>query len=142
MNDVCLVLIIIAIILLIIGIFVKLYFEFNDKENISKMLNERFEYIYKNQKGLKKELVYVLSRYCKSDNCKIITKNRINVSDGELSGDNNSFYLYVIHDKDFDNESRCITKYILDMKYWDLFNIKVSFLDESTVLKTYDLREM
>lgn len=141
MNDIYLVICIITIIVLTIGLFFKLYFEFNDRENVSKMLNERVEYIYKNEEGLKKELVYMLSRYCKRDDCKFITKNRINVSDGELSGDNNSFYLYVIYDKDFGNRSGCITKYILDMKYWDLFDIKVSLLDESTVWKTYDLRE-
>ena len=141
MNDIYLVICIITIIVLTIGLFFKLYFEFNDRENVSKMLNERVEYIYKNEEGLKKELVYMLSRYCKRDDCKFITKNRINVSDGELSGDNNSFYLYVIYDKDFGNRSGCITKYILDMKYWDLFDIKVSLLDESTVWKTYDLRD-
>lgn len=142
MNDIYLVLIIIAIILLAIGIFTKLYFYFNDKENICKMLNERVEYIYKNKEGFKKELIYVLSRYCISDKCKFITKNRINVSDGELLGDNYSFCLYVIYDKDFGNRSGCITKYILDMKYWDLFDIKVGLIDESTVWKTFDLREM
>lgn len=141
MIDIYLVLIIIAIILLTIGIFTKLYFYFNDKENISKMLSERVEYIYKNKEGLKKELVYVLSCYCKSDECKFIGKNRIYVSDGELSGNNSDFCLYVVYDKDFGNKSGCVTKYILDMKYWDLFDIKVSFLDESTVWRTYDLRE-
>lgn len=141
MTDVHLVISIVALIVLTLGIFIKLYFKDDKIESVNKMLNERIEYIYKNEEELKKELVYVLSRYCKRDDCKFITKNRINVSDGELSGDNNSFYLYVIYDKDFGNRSGCITKYILDMKYWDLFDIKVSLLDESTVWKTYDLRD-
>lgn len=120
---------------------VELYFKCKELKSISKMSNEREYLIYKNNEGLKKELVYVLSRYCENKDNKLIAKNKIYLSDGELIGTNDGFCVYVMYDKNFGNRSGCITKYILDMKYWDLFDIEIDLLNESTVWKTFDLRE-
>lgn len=135
--------IVLILMMIIIYLGTELYFkckECSELKGVNRMLNERVEFYYKENEYIKKEFIYVLSRLCKEKN-NLITKSRIGIVKGNINGTNDSFNLYLIYDKDLSNTDGCITKYILDMKYWDIFDVKTSLFNEYTVHDTFDLRE-
>lgn len=87
----------------------------------------------KEKNKIKNDLIYILSELCRSEICCI--KGRVNIINGCLTGIDDGFYLfYPLVNGEF-------IKFILPLKYWDMFLLKIDCIDEHDVCRTVDLRE-
>lgn len=87
----------------------------------------------KEKNEIKNDLVYILRDLCRSENCCI--KGKANIINGHLTGIENGFFLY------YPLENGEIIRFILPLKYWDIFLLNISYVDKDSICRTIDLRE-
>ena len=87
----------------------------------------------KEKNNIKNDLIYILSELCSSENCCI--KGKANIINGHLTGIDNGFFLY------YSLENGEIIRFILPLKYWDIFLLNISYVDKDSICRTIDLRE-
>ena len=87
----------------------------------------------KEKNKIKNDLIYILSELCRSENCCI--KGKANIINGHLTGIDNGFFLY------YPLENGEIIRFILPLKYWDIFLLNISYVDKDSICRTIDLRE-
>ena len=87
----------------------------------------------KEKNEIRNDLIYILSELCSSENCCL--KGKVNIINGYLTGMDDGFYLfYPLVNGEF-------IRFVLPLKYWDMFLLKVDCVDESVICRTVDLRE-
>ena len=87
----------------------------------------------KEKNKIKNDLIYILSELCRSENCCI--KGKANIINGYLTGIDDGFYLF------YPLVNREFIKFVLPLKYWDIFSLKIDCIDEHDICRTVDLRE-
>ena len=87
----------------------------------------------KEKNKIKNDLIYILSELCRRENCCI--KGKTNIINGHLTGIDNGFFLY------YPLENGEIIRFILPLKYWDIFLLNISYVDKDSICRTIDLRE-
>lgn len=87
----------------------------------------------KEKNKIKNDLIYILSELCRRENCCI--KGKANIINGHLTGIDNGFFLY------YPLENGEIIRFILPLKYWDIFLLNISYVDKDSICRTIDLRE-
>ena len=87
----------------------------------------------KEKNEIKNNLIYILSELCRSESCCI--KGKANIINGHLTGIDNGFFLY------YPLENGEIIRFILPLKYWDIFLLNISYVDKDSICRTIDLRE-
>lgn len=101
-------------------------------KNINKNDPVIKEYI-KEKNNIKNDLIYILSELCRREKCCI--KGKANIINGHLTGIDNGFFLY------YPLENGEIIRFILPLKYWDIFLLNISYVDKDSICRTVDLRE-
>lgn len=87
----------------------------------------------KEKNDIRNDLIYILSELCRREKCCI--KGKANIINGHLTGIDNGFFLY------YPLENGEIIRFILPLKYWDIFLLNISYVDKDSICRTVDLRE-
>ena len=87
----------------------------------------------KEKNNIKNDLIYILRDLCVSENRCI--KSKATTFNGRFISIDDGFYLfYPLVNGEF-------IKFILPLKYWDMFLLNIDCIDEHDVCRTVDLRE-